>query len=222
MTTESARAPVARSVEEVAAAIAARAEGRSREGPALLVGVSGIDGSGKSHLSGAIAAALAARGLTVAPIGIDPWQNPQTIRFGGADPGRHFYQHVIRFAELFGELVDPLVASRSIRLTTRGIRTDRDVFDEIEYRFDGVEVVLLEGILLFQRSLVGRFDLRVWIECSFETAVRRALARNVEDLPAERLLEDYERIYHAAQRHHFAVDEPQRRADIVLLNEADA
>jgi len=31
--------------------------------------------------------------------------------------------------------------------------------------------------------------------------------------------EDYECIYHAAQRYHIAVDGPQRRADYTILNE---
>ena len=157
--------------------------------------------------------------MRVAPIGIDPWQNPQTIRFGGADLGRHFYAHAIRFDALFGELIEPLVEKRSIRLATRGIRTDRDEWDELIYDFQDVDVVLVEGILLFRRALVRRYDLRVWIECSFETALRRALVRNVEALTVESLVQDYERMYHAAQRHHLAMDAPQEAAEIVMWNE---
>jgi uridine kinase len=143
------------------------------------------------------------------------------VRFGGPDPGVHFYRHAIRFEDLFALLVDPLVAQRSIRLRTLGIRTDRDVYDPLEYRFDDVDVVLVEGILLLQSRFDARYDLRVWVECSFETALRRALERNVERMPAERLRADYERIYHAAQRHHYAVDAPEQRADHTIVNERD-
>jgi uridine kinase len=217
----SASAPrVVQSAQSVADAIAQKVEERRRAARAYLVGISGIDGSGKSHSAGIIARALETRGLRVAPIGIDVWQNPQSIRFGGSNPGQHFYEHVIRFDALFAELIEPLTAHRSIRLVTQGIRTDQDVWDELIYDFVDIDVVLVEGILLFKRALVDRYDLRVWIECSFETAVSRALARNVERLPAERLRDDYENTYHAAQRHHIAIDDPCSAVDIMLNNDA--
>jgi uridine kinase len=188
---------------------------------ALLVALSGIDGSGKSMLATQLAGRIEALGLRVAAIGIDAWQHPQSVRFGGADPSRHFYQHAIRFEDLFAMLVRPLVARRSIHLQTLGIRTDRDVYDPLEYRYDDVDVVLIEGILLLQPRFDAMYDLRIWVDCSFDTALRRALARNVERLPKDRLRDDYARIYHAAQRHHFAVDAPQRRADFLIANETD-
>jgi hypothetical protein len=104
----------------------------------------------------------------------------------------------------------PLVRPRAL---------ESDVYDPLEYRFDDIDVVLVEGILLFQSRFDERYDLRVWVECSFATALQRALERNAERLPKHRLREDYERIYHAAQRHHFAVDAPQRRADYTILND---
>ena len=101
---------------------------------AALVGLSGIDGSGKSRLALVLADELSAFGLQVALIGVDAWQNPQTIRFGGADRGPHFYEHCIRFDDLFAQLVQPLTTQRSIRLETKAIRTDRDVWDDVRLR----------------------------------------------------------------------------------------
>jgi uridine kinase len=203
----------------VAHAICAAAPGvRPR---ALLVALSGIDGSGKSSLAIRLAARLETQGLRVALIGIDPWQHPQTVRFGSKDPGRHFYAHAIRFEALFAELLQPLAASRSIHLQTPGIRTARDVYEPLEYRFDDVDVVLLEGILLLQPRFAPCYDLTLWVECSFATALRRALARNVERLPVARLRSDYARIYHAAQRHHLLADEPRQRADYIIPNDLD-
>lgn len=207
-------------IAELARMVCARASELPRTAPALLAALSGIDGSGKSHLSRELAQAVEALGLRVALIGIDPWQNPQSVRFRGSDPAAHFYHHAIRFDALFEQLVRPLVAHRSIRLNTKGIRTDRDAWYDLVYDFEDVDVVLVEGILLFQRPLVDRYDLRIWVECSFETALARALERNVEDLSRARLMEDYARIYHAAQRYHFIVDAPQSQADVVFLNEA--
>jgi len=203
-------------VHEIAAIV--RSNGKQR---AVVVAMSGIDGSGKTRLSTQLAAKIEAAGLKTALIGVDAWQHPQTVRLGGGGSGVHFYKHSIRFADLFAQVVEPIRVQRSLQLRTRGIRTDSDVPFDLVYDLRDVDVILLEGIFLFRRDLVDRYDLRVWVECSFETALQRAVERNVEKLPSKQLMMDYKTIYHAAQRHHFSVDAPRRSADIVLLNDLE-
>jgi uridine kinase len=134
----------------------------------------------------------------------------------------HFYRYSVRFDELFAEVVEPLVRDRRLHLSTLGIRTDRDAWEPLVYAHEDIDVVVLEGILLFRRDLRDRYDLRIWIDCSFETALSRALARNVEDQAPEQLLKDYARIYHAAQRWHFTIDAPRDHADLIVPNDLDA
>jgi uridine kinase len=207
------------SLAEAAARVAGLARRPRRN--ALLVAISGVDGSGKTHLSRRLAERLGRSGVRVAPIGVDPWQNPQTVRLVSLDPGGHFYRHAIRFDDLFAHVVDPLVADRSLQLETRGIRTDADIWEPLVYAHRDVEVVLLEGIFLFRRDLVQRYDLRIWVDCSLETALRRALKRNSENRPADALRAEYEQVYHAAQRVHFALDAPRTAAHLLLDNEMD-
>jgi len=207
----------ARAIRQVAGAVRQRVP-RARPN-ATLVAMSGIDGSGKSALAAPLAQEIESFGFKVAVIGIDPWQNPQSVRFGGTQPGEHFYHHAIRFNALFDRVVRPLTANRSIQLLTQGIRTDYDIYEPVEYRYSDVDVVLLEGIFLLQPRFDWLYDLRVWVECSFASALQRALARNAEARTQQQLRDDYARIYHAAQRHHFLVDEPRERADFVIPNE---
>lgn len=58
-----------------------------------------------------------------------------------------------------------------------------------------------------------------WIECSFETALIRAVARSQKNLSPEETATAYETIYFPAQKIHFAKDKPQESADIVFYNE---
>lgn len=218
-TSSSAASAVPVSFHEAAARMLDLARRRRRT--ALLVAISGVDGSGKTHLAQLLAERLRRWGVSVAPIGIDPWQNPQTIRFASFDPGAHFYRHAIRFDDLFAQVVDPLVANRSLELETRVIRTDADAWEPLVYAYHDIKVVLLEGIFLFRRDLLHRYDLRIWVDCSLETALRRALERNAENRAVEALRADYDCIYHAAQRVHFALDDPRAASDLLLDNEQD-
>lgn len=63
------------------------------------------------------------------------------------------------------------------------------------------------------------YDLSFWIECSFETALKRAILRNQEGLSEQELIADYETIYFPAERVHLAKDNPQAFVDGIFLNE---
>ncbi len=71
------------------------------------------------------------------------------------------------------------------------------------YEFEDVEVIVLEGIYLIKRALRGHYDLSIWIDCSFETALERAIARGQEGLPVQETIHAYRTIYFPAQEIHF-------------------
>jgi uridine kinase len=82
-----------------------------------------------------------------------------------------------------------------------------------------VDVILLEGIFLLKKDYRHQYDLSIWIECSFETALQRAVARAQEGLPPAETVRAYESIYFPAQRLHFQLDAPMRAANMVLHND---
>jgi uridine kinase len=185
---------------------------------ASLIAISGIDASGKGYVSEAIARELTALGKRVALIGIDGWLNLPAVRFRARESGRHFYTHALRFNEMFRMLIDPLIARGSVDCVADFADETAQSFRKHRYQFQDVEIVLLEGIFLFRRDLCDRYDLRVWIECSFETALHRAVARGQEGLPPAETWAAFESIYFPAQRVHFTADKPHNCADIVIDN----
>src|SRR5438552_13592156 len=147
----------------------------------LLVGISGIDASGKGYVSAKLANALATD-LQVAVINGDGWLNLRHIRFDNTEPGQHFYDNALRLDQMFERLVLPLKLNR-------GIKTTLDVVDETAVEFcphervyENIDVILLEGIFLFKQAFVEHFDMRIWIDCSLETALNRAIVRSQEGL----------------------------------------
>lgn len=185
----------------------------------LLVAVSGIDGSGKGFVASMIAADLRARGLRAEPINIDGWLSLPHERFRASNPAEHFYHHAIRFDELFARLVLPLRDARSISLEADFTEETATAYRRHVYEYSDLDVIVLEGIYLLKRALVGHYDLSVWIECSFETALERAVARAQEGLSPAETIRAYQTIYFPAQEIHFRRDNPATRATVALVND---
>jgi len=87
------------------------------------------------------------------------------------------------------------------------------------YEFRDVDVIVLEGIFLLKRALRAHYDLSIWLDCSFETALKRAIARAQEGLPPEETVRAYETIYFPAQRIHFDRDGPIAAASMRVDND---
>lgn len=188
---------------------------------AFLVGISGIDGSGKSYVATKIAKSLGKAGYNVALIGVDGWLNLPHVRFAGKNSAEHFYQRALRFDEMFERLVLPLRDHREVDLEMDFTEETATTHRRYRYRFSEVDIVLLEGIFLFKREHRQHFDLTCWIECSFETALVRAVRRCQEGLPPLETVRAFQSIYFPAQEIHFKRDAPRMGADVVLFNESD-
>jgi len=185
---------------------------------AFTVAVSGIDASGKGHISHLLQNELEKKGYTVANINIDPWQNPMPVRLQGINSAENFYNNVFRWDDFFQQLIKPLQEARHIFLETMLIRTHADDYYSFTYNFNNIDILVIEGILLFQKKFEFLYDYKVWIDCSFETGMERAVERNIEKLDKERLVHDYHTIYYAAQRLHLERDNPLTKADIIFDN----
>jgi uridine kinase len=186
---------------------------------AVLVAVSGIDGGGKSYLARGIVEALRARGVRAAGLGVDGWLNLPSRRFSATDPAEHYYQHALRFDDMFAQLVWPLRDRRSLRVEVDHVEETASLYHRHTYDFTAIDVIVLEGIYLLKRSFQARYDLSVWIDCTFETALARAVARGQEGLPPAATIDAYRTIYFPAQQIHFERDAPRDAATAIVTND---
>jgi uridine kinase len=186
---------------------------------AVLAAVTGIDASGKGYFTTRLARSLRSIGLRTATINIDAWLNLPAIRFSDANPAEHFYRRAIRFGPMFTDLVFPLRAHRSLRLEAQVAYETSTEYQPRHYDFQEIEVILLEGIYLLKRQFQAYYDLSVWIECGFETALERAVARAQEGLTTEQTVAAYKRIYFPAQEIHVARDDPKAAATLTVTND---
>ena len=186
---------------------------------ALLVGLSGVDGSGKGFVAAELRRWLEADDFRVAVLHVDGWLNLPAVRFSRDWPAEHFYIHALRLDEMFRDLVLPLRQSRTRRVVARHAEETATAFRDELYDLHDVDVIVLEGIFIYKRQYRRYFDLALWLDCTFDTAMERALRRGQEGLPRAETIAAYETIYFPAQRLHFRQDEPRARADVIMAND---
>ena len=206
---------------EISRVISAIEEKRKAQSPeqAVLVGISGIDGSGKGYVTAELEKRLRTSGWGVAAIEADDWLNLPSVCIDPKNPGEHFYKHALRLDQMFTQLILPLRAHRRLTLVADCGDAKATVHRKQQYSFSDIDIILLEGIFLFKPAYRRHFDLKVWIECSFEVALQRALARGQEGLPPAETKRAFETIYFPAQRLHFEKDQPQQAADVLIRND---
>lgn len=181
--------------------------------------ISGIDASGKGYITKLLQQNLESNAYKVANINIDPWQNPIPVRLRNENPAENIYENIFRWNDFFEQLIFPLQKNKGIYLETMGIRSDADIYEPLAYDFRDLDILLIDGILLLKKKYLSYYDYKIWIDCSFETGLKRALERNVERLDVERLMHDYHTFYYAAQRLHLLKDEPLATVDLIFMND---
>lgn len=210
--------PVLKNLEAIAAKILEK-QAETSISQAVLVAISGIDGSGKGYVTAQLVELLRSQNINAVSINLDAWHTPLEMRHDPDNPAEHFYRHAFRFDEMFQTLIEPLRRQRSIHLTPTLYGVPGIAYQQT-YDFQDADVVILEGIFLLKQELRPHYDLTFWIDCTFETALERALQRNQEGLPPDGIVHDYHTIYFPAERVHLAVDDPRFAADGIYFNDA--
>ena len=205
-------------ISQVICAIEEKRKARSPE-QAILVGISGIDASGKGYLTAKLDERLRSAGWNTAAISADDWLTLPDVCIDPERPAERFYEAALRCDEMFDQLITPLRRDRRIDVIANCGDAKTTVHREHRYFFNDIDIVLLEGIFLFKIAYRDQFDLKVWVDCSFETALERAIARGQEGLNPLATRQAFETIYFPAQRLHFQKDHPRKAADHLLRND---
>ncbi len=193
---------------------------RSRKQPdkALVVGISGIDLSGKTEFANSLAEYLASQKLKVVVLHLDDFHNPRAFRNSGTDPVDNYLNRNFNLDLLIKEILVPIREKRSLfaSLTLLDLMSDQY---SIQKRFsvDQDTIVLFEGIFLFRPELAAFIDYRVYLEISFEEARRRVSIRDIPIYGLE-MMQRYETKYWPAQKKYLAEYPPRQTADMIIDN----
>lgn len=187
---------------------------RKKANRPFVVGITGIDGAGKTSFAVALKKFLISRNYPTQMIHLDDFHHPEAIRYSGKDPAENYYQRSFNLDALINELLKPLRQKTefSTKLSVLNLQTDK--YDtENEYRFNANTTVILEGVFLLRDELMPYTDYAVFLKIPFEESIRRAKVRN-----PQAIIEKYETKYLPAQGKYLAEYPPGNHADMIIDN----
>lgn len=184
---------------------------------ALIVAISGIEGGGKRALAEKVAAALKLEGLSVALIHTDDWEAPQNIRFNAMNSPEKYYLNAYRFDEMVEQLILPLKLFGSIKTSV----TLNDVMNPrtVEYDFQDIDIIIIEGVYLLQEAYLELYDYTCWVDSDYNAAFARLAGQANIEQSQEALVNLYEQLIKPAGQYHIYTDNPQGHANSIYIEQ---
>jgi uridine kinase len=182
------------------------------------VAIDGVDAAGKTVFADELKPLLEVRGREVIRSSMDWFHNPLRLRYtrGRMDP-EGYYLDSFNYRVLLDYLLLPLGPGGSLVYTAKAFDYRLDQRLDEPFKKAGSDAVLLfDGVFLLRPELERLWDLKIYLDITFEESLRRGLERaagnssEVEELYMNRYIPG-QKLYHI----HSA---PQRKADIVIDN----
>lgn len=182
-----------------------------------VIGISGIDCSGKSTIADRLADELRAAGRTVVRLSTDSFHLPRAVRNANINQAMAYYMETIDFQHLISEVIIPIRRDGNLSLTV----DKRDLLSDAPYRetlsVTVPTVVVVDGCFLYRQDLPDPFDYKVWVEIDFQTSLERALVRDRPYYKSRGVIRHrYQERFMAGQQRHLKRDQPVRQADAIL------
>ena len=195
-----------------------RACGCRAAGKPLIIGVNGVDTSGKTKFSNALDQFLRHRGHHTQVVHLDDFHNPRAIRTSGEDENQSYIDHAFNLERLETELLEPISTCGAVDVELDLLDLDSDtVTNRKRYAVTSNTIVIVEGVLLFRPPIDQYFDLRVFLHIGVDEVLRRAEARDVP-LYGPEFLDRYRRKYIPIQQKYLSQWQPMERSDFVIDN----
>lgn len=181
------------------------------------VAVTGMSCAGKSTLAAELAGIVAGAGRPVLPVAYDDFHQPRERRYRlGRHSAEGYLDDSFDPAALRRLVLDPVAAgAASVVPAAYDLAGDEPVAAPPVTLAPGA-VVLVEGTFLLVPELADCWDLAVLVVADPEQVLRRAVVRDADLGPPERVREMYLRRYLTAESMHHERDDPWARADVVV------
>jgi len=187
----------------------------------IVVGVDGVDGSGKTQFARKLAERLRDLPTPINPhiLSIDDFHNPRAVRHRqGRDSSVGYFEDSFDYESLIIQVLEPLKNSAGDRAAI--VPKAHNLITDLKIQCDSIAIesrslVILEGIFLLRDELINYLDFKIFLDVPFQESVRRMSLRDgsVND-PEDASL----RRYIEGQKLYFQRCSPKERADWIVDN----
>jgi len=180
-----------------------------------VIGINGVDTSGKTVFSDNLCNYLRRRGVSAQVLHGDDFHNPLALRRTDDSPDdspEGYLKYAFDIPKLEG-LIRELKAGK---ITTIGL-LDLDSDTYSEKVFKPTDVVIVEKVLLYREPLKELFDYRIFIDITFEEVLIRARERDVPKY-GENYMQRYKQRYIPAQKLYIDRYDPKAYSHLVIDN----
>lgn len=148
-------------------------------GRAVLVGIDGVDGSGKTTFAARLATAYDDAGRRTVVVHADDFLNPRAVRYRlGRSSPEGFFLDSVDLVALRQKVLDPVRAgAQTIIAQHFDLRADSPVVSE-PVGINADTVVIVEGMFLHREELNALWDYSVFLDVPFEVSVQRMAERD--------------------------------------------
>lgn len=183
------------------------------------VAIDGVDTAGKTTMANELVQLVEATGHTVIRASLDGFHRPRKERYAaGMNSAESYYLNSFNYPALIQNLLKPLGKNPpdTYRTAVFNHITDKPVSSSPQNASPD-SILLFDGTFL-QRPEINRYwDLRIFLQVSFDEVIRRAKIRDREILGDE-LEHKYQTRYIPGQKLYLDAIHPEKLADVVVDN----
>jgi uridine kinase len=128
-----------------------------------------------------------------------------------------YYLNAYRFDEMVEQLILPLKLFGSIKTSV----TLNDVMNPrtVEYDFQDIDIIIIEGVYLLQEAYIELYDYTCWVESDYSAAFARLAGQANIEQSQEALVNLYEQLIKPAGQYHIYTDNPQGHANSIYIEQ---
>ncbi|MFH1701716.1 MAG: hypothetical protein ABIE07_14160 [Candidatus Zixiibacteriota bacterium] len=185
---------------------------------AVIIGVNGIDASGKTKFAVSLSEYLSKTGHHTQLIHLDDFHNQKSIRHQGINEIDAYINNAFNSDLLINELLKPIRDKNAVDKKLTLLDLESDEYNVVKrFNIQKDTLVIVEGVLLFRPPLNDYFDYRIFLDISFDKMLKRASKRDIPRL-GQSFMERYHTKYIPIQKWYLEKFEPAKISDLLIDN----
>ncbi len=181
-----------------------------------LIGISGVDCSGKTTLSKDLFDFLLDHNINTYLLSGDDFLFDRETRYTNKNQIQGYYNESFDYEKMFHELIFPAINSITFSREMDHLDWQSNKMISREFIFQSPFVLILEGVFLFKEQYREYFDYKVWLDIPFKDALKLAFQRT-RDLEyygdKDTIMKRYTERFYPTQLYHILKDKPDEFSD---------